>query len=79
MKVLQILEAEEGVFIRNCSDRTRNNGCKLKEKKFRLDIMKKLFTVNVMRSWNKLPREVVKAPTLSEFKARLDKTLGELV
>jgi len=29
--------------------------------------------------WNKLPREVVAAPSLEEFKARLDVALGSLV
>ncbi|KFO59234.1 hypothetical protein N302_15957, partial [Corvus brachyrhynchos] len=70
--------AGEGLFIRNCSDRTRNNGYKLKEGRFRLHIKKKFFTVGVIRQWNRLPREVVDAPTLAVFKARLDKALHNL-
>ncbi|KFO60858.1 hypothetical protein N302_15340, partial [Corvus brachyrhynchos] len=52
---------------------------KLKEGKFRLDIMKKFFTVRVVRHWNRLPKEAVDAPALAVFKARLDKALSNLI
>ena len=51
----------------------------MKEGRFRLDVRGKLFTVRVVRRWNGLPREVVDAPSLEVFKARLDGTLGSLV
>jgi len=57
----------------------RGNGFKLEEGRFRLDIGKKLFTVRVMRQWNRLPREVVHAPCLEMIKARLDGALNNLV
>ncbi|KFR10378.1 hypothetical protein N306_15397, partial [Opisthocomus hoazin] len=55
------------------------NGSKLKEGRFRLDIRKKFFTMRVMKHWHRLPREVVAAPSLEVFKARLDGALSNLV
>ena len=64
-------KAREGLFRRACSDRTRRNGFKLEDGRFRLDIRKKLFTVRVVRCWNRLPIEVLDAPSQELFKARL--------
>ena len=72
-------KAGERLFTRACSDRTRGNGFKLKEGRFRLAIRKKFFTMRVVRPWNKLPREVVAAPSLAVFKARLDGALSNLM
>ncbi|KFR17961.1 hypothetical protein N306_15563, partial [Opisthocomus hoazin] len=55
------------------------NGFKLKEGRFRLAMRKKFFTVRVVRHWHRLPREVVDAPSLAAFKARLDGALSNLV
>ncbi|KFR07555.1 hypothetical protein Y956_13262, partial [Nipponia nippon] len=55
------------------------NGSKLKEGRFRLDIRKKFFTVRVVRHRNRLPKEVVDAPSREVFKARLGGALSNLV
>ena len=67
------------LFSQVCGNRTRGNGFKLKEGRFRLDIRKKSFTASVVRHWNRLPRDVVDAPPLETFKARLDQALGNLI
>ncbi|KFV03579.1 hypothetical protein N339_12200, partial [Pterocles gutturalis] len=54
-------------------------GFKLREGRFRLEIRRKFFTQRVVRHWNRLPREVVGAPSLKAFKARLDGALGSLL
>jgi len=61
------------------SDRTRGNGSKLKEGRFRLDIRKKFFPVRVVKHWPRSPREAVAATSLAVFKARLDGALSNLV
>ncbi|KAK4816631.1 LOW QUALITY PROTEIN: hypothetical protein QYF61_019330, partial [Mycteria americana] len=56
------------LFSRACSNRTRGNGFKLKESRFRLDIRKKFVTMRMVKPWNMLFREAVDAPSLETFK-----------
>jgi len=69
----------DNLFRKACCDRTRCNGFKLREGGFKLDIRKKFFTMRVVKHWNGLSREVVEAPSLETFKARLDRTLSNMV
>lgn len=70
-------KAGEGLLRVSGSDRTRGNGSKLEEGRFRLDIRKKFFMV--VRQWQGLPKLVVEALSQEVFKARLDGALGNLI
>ena len=67
------------LFSRACCGRTRHNGFKLQEGRFRLDIRKNFFVMRVVKHWNRLPKEVVDAPSLETFKVRLDRALSNLI
>ena len=66
------------MFMKVDSDRRRGNGFKWKQW-FRLGMRRKFFTQRVMMHWNRLPKDVVDAPSLEALKARVDMALCSLV
>ncbi|KAK4826712.1 hypothetical protein QYF61_010927 [Mycteria americana] len=72
-------EGGADLFSLGSSDRTRGNGSKLHQGRFRLGIRKHLFTKRVVKPWNRLPREMVDAPSLSVFKRHLDNALNSML
>jgi len=66
-------EMEVGLFSHIASNRMREwPQIAIFKGKFRLDVRKYCFSKTVVKSWNRLPQEVVKSLTLEVFRKHLD-------
>lgn len=71
-------EVGVGLFSQLASKRERGKGLSLCQGRFRLDTGKYFFTGRFVKHWNKLPRQLVKTPSLKIFKRHIDASLRNI-
>jgi len=59
-------------FQRSDTTHLRGHSCKLSVSRCRLQPRQNFFSQRVIKDWNKLPQDVVDAPSINSFKNRLD-------
>ena len=75
-KILNNHDSVDGILqLADPASITRNNGYKLRGKRFRSDVAKNFFANRVVNDWNALPSHVVGSPSINAFKNNLDKYL----
>lgn len=74
-------DAEREVWISSSSDPVTGHGndSKLLQEEFRLNIRKRFCTERAVKHWNRIPSEMVDAPSLSLFKKHLDNALNNML
>jgi hypothetical protein len=70
-------QVDHDLFLRDMNSSTRGHCLKLKTRKSRLEVRRHFFGVRVVSYWNRLPEEVILAPSVNAFKNRLDKHLRQ--
>ena len=63
----------EAEYIKLDNNTTRGHDKKLKKQRASKIVRQNFLTLRATNTWNSLPQEVVAAPSLNAFKARLDK------
>ena len=80
-KYLKGCHKQEGqdTFLIIPEHRKSNNGLKLKEARFWLNIRKSFLTVKASWQWSQLSRDVVSVPTLEAFKRNLENHMADII
>ena len=74
-----IYKLDNSILKLNNKSSTIGHICKLEKQRCKRSLRQKFFTQHVVERWNKLPVQVVEAPSVNAFKNRLDSLMQEYV